>query len=360
MILKLKRGDVQTPFFMPDATRGFVKSLSLEDLKQTGAEVLVVNTFHLYLSPGLEVIRKAGGIHNFINWRGPLLSDSGGFQVFSLIHRKNRAGKIHDDHVEFRSPYDGLKHKLTPRKSIQIQFDLGVDMMVCFDDCPPNHSNAHKLRASVERTIAWARECKDEYEKQIKIRKIKTNEKPLLFGVVQGGADLKLREYCAQELIKIDFDGYGFGAMPVDKDGNFMDEILQRTAEFLPNDKPRFALGIGRIKDIVKCINWGWDMFDCVIPTREGRHGRVIDNWSLDNNEITCKRKNLINARFRNDFNDFAPNSKIKDLKKISNAFMHHAFKTKDPMAGRLGSLRNLEEYYKVINLFRNEDIKNN
>jgi queuine tRNA-ribosyltransferase len=176
--LKLKNGVLETPFFMPDATYGFVRSLPKKDLENIGVGPMVVNTYHLYLRPGIEIIKKAGGINNFMSWNHPLLSDSGGYQVFSLIHKNPKMGKITDNEVIFKSPLDGSMHKLTPEKSIQIQFDLGVDMMVCLDDPPPNNFTKEKVKKAVERTIAWAKRCKTEYEKQISKRKIVENERP--------------------------------------------------------------------------------------------------------------------------------------------------------------------------------------
>ncbi|MCK5510167.1 tRNA guanosine(34) transglycosylase Tgt [Candidatus Parcubacteria bacterium] len=352
--IKTKRGVIQTPFFMPDATRAVVKNTCNEELKKIGLEAMVVNTYHLYLQPGMDLIKKAGGVNKFMNFSKPLLSDSGGFQVFSLIHRSKEMGKIYDTHVEFKSPIDGSWHELTPEKSIQIQFDLGVDMMVCLDDCPPNEFSREDLEDSVDRTIKWAGRCKKEYLSQIKKRKIKAEEAPLLFGVIQGGAELDLREKCARELIKLNFDGYGFGARPVDKDGNFLEEVLQFTADLIPEDKLRFALGIGTPEDIVRCANMGWDMFDCVIPTREGRHGRLFRMSDVgcrisDFNNKFYSSININNAKFADDFNPINLNSELLELREYSLAYLHHLFKIKDPLGARLASLNNLEFYNRLM-----------
>ena len=191
-------------------------------MAEAGIKALVVNTLHLYLEPGLKIIKKAGGIHKFMDWHQPILSDSGGYQVFSLIHKNPQLGKITDQGAVFRSPSDGSLHEITPEKSIQIQFDLGVDMMVCFDDCPPNEFSRDDLSRAVERTIKWAARCKKEYLKQLKKRKIAKTKRPLIFGVIQGGAELDLRERCTKELVKIGFDGYGFGARHIDETGKFI------------------------------------------------------------------------------------------------------------------------------------------
>ncbi|MDI3496066.1 MAG: queuine tRNA-ribosyltransferase [Patescibacteria group bacterium] len=338
--IKTKHGEIKTPFFMPDATRGFVKLLTSEEIKQTQTQALVINTFHLYLQPGLEVIKAAGGVHKFISWEGPLLSDSGGFQVFSLIYKNQKMGKIRADKVVFKSPLSGNWHDLTPEKSIQIQFDLGVDMMVCLDDCPPNEISRNSMEQSVKRTIAWAKRCKREYLRQIKIRNISLEDRPLLFSVIQGGAEIDLRRFCASELKKIGFSGYGFGARPVDKDGNFLGEVLRQSAQFIPGDALRFALGVGTPEDIKYCVTLGWDMFDCVIPTREGRHGKLFFKQADSYETI-----NINNTKYLQNYQAINPASKFLTLQNNSLAFLHHLFKLKDPLGARLASINNLEFY---------------
>jgi queuine tRNA-ribosyltransferase len=388
--IKTRHGVIDTPFFMPDATRGFVKAIDSDDLKKLKMGPLVVNTFHLYLQPGMKIIKKAGGIHKFMGWGGPLLADSGGYQVFSLVHKNQKMGRITDKNVIFKSPFDGSRHQLTPEKSIQIQFDLGVDMMVCLDDCPPNDFDKSGLEKSVERTIVWAKRCRREYDKQIKrnseVRlrvpevglrgdKVENYKRPLLFAVIQGGAEIDLRKYCIEELIKIGFDGYGFGARPVDKEGNFLGEVLKRTAEFIPKDSLRFALGIGTPEDIVRCASYGWDMFDCVIPTREGRHGRlflrkrnsklkIINSKQIPNPKpcLPAGRSqipnfyetiNILNSKFSTDFSPINFDSKLPELRDHSKAYLNHLFKLKDPLGARLATLNNLEFYLELMKKLR-------
>lgn len=361
-------GSLNTPFFMPDATRAFVKANTSADAKRAKTEAMVVNTFHLYLQPGREIIKKAGGVHSFMDWDSPLLSDSGGFQIFSLIHRANGLGKINDEHITFKSPIDGSNHELTPEKSIQIQFDLGVDMMVCLDDCPPNDWSKEKLELAVKRSLAWARRCKDEYERQLKKRKINENKRPLLFAVVQGGDYEDLRRSCAQSLIEIGFDGYGFGARPVDVNGKFLADTIYRTASFLPVDSLRFALGIGTPEDIYRCYLMGWDMFDCVIPTREGRHGRLFTfskrfkGFSRPHGKSGPVTKfpkfyetfNIDNAKFAKDFSPINPDSELPELRRYSRAYLHHLFKLNDSLGQKLASLNNLEFYNRLMRELRN------
>ncbi len=356
-LLKTKHGILKTPFFMPDATRAFIKLSSADEVLATKTKAMVVNTFHLYLQPGLETIKKAGGVHKFMAWDGPLLSDSGGFQVFSLIHKNSAMGKIDDDKVVFKSPLNGSYHELSPEKAIQIQFDLGVDMMVCLDDCPPNEFSRHDLEQAVERTIAWANRCKIEYERQIKKRKLVGLKRPLIFGVIQGGAELDLREKCTKELVKIGFDGYGFGARHVDKDGKFLKEILKKTASFIPENSLRFALGIGNPEDIKICVKLGWDMFDCVIPTREGRHGKIfLDEPKLFSNKRSkIGSININNAVFNQDFTVINKSSNIKALKTHSRAYLKHLFQLKEPLGQKLAALNNLEFYQKLMARIRAE-----
>lgn len=357
--IQTKSGVIDTPFFMPDATRGFVKSMSKSDLDEIDMGPMVVNTYHLYLQPGIETIKKAGGIHDFMNWHKPLLSDSGGYQVFSLIHKNPKMGKITDEKVVFRSPLDGSKHELTPKKAIQIQFDLGVDMMVCLDDPPPNDYNKEKIKKAVERTIAWAKICKQEYERQIKKRKLAGKNSPLIFGVVQGGNYPDLREYCTKELVKIGFDGYGFGARHIDSEGNFLEEALRVVADNIPKDSLRFALGIGTPEDIVKCVDLGWDMFDCVIPTREGRHGKLFVWKKKDvRKKGFCTSINIGNERYKNDFTPVDSNCDCSVCKQQTKAYLNHLLRTKDPLFLRLASKHNLNFYLKLMEALR-KDSKN-
>ena len=385
--LKTKSGVINTPFFMPDATRGFMRSMDKNDLEKISVGPMVVNTYHLYLQPGMEIMKDAGGINRFMSWPYPLLSDSGGYQVFSLIHKNPQMGRIADKEVIFRSPLDGSLHKISPEKAIEIQFDLGVDMMVVLDDPPPNNYPKEKIAAAVERTIAWAKRCKIEYEKQLKKRKIKKEDRPLIFGVIQGGEHLDLRKRCAEELIKIEFDGYGFGARHVDGDGIFLEEVLRYTASLIPENSLRFALGIGTPEDIVRCHSYGWDMFDCVIPTREGRHGRIflrknnviaseakqsrnnINNLNSTglprrladetprNDKIFYETININNGKFKEDFSPVDPNCDCELCRNYSRAYLRHIFQMKDPLAMRLASIHNLKFYMDLMENLRDGKI---
>lgn len=356
-IIETSIGRIKTPFFMPDATFGQVKNLSASELNNLGVECVVANTLHLFLRPGLKLIKQAGGLNVFTGWSGNILSDSGGYQVYSLIHRSRsgQSGKITDQGAIFNSPLDGSKINLTPEQSIKIQFALGARMMVCLDDCPPNDYDGEKTALAVERTIKWARRCAKEFNKQIKSRGLKNN-KPLLFAVIQGGANLALREYCARELVKIGFQGYGFGARHIDSEGNFLDKALKFTAEQIPKANPRFGLGIGLPEDVIRAVKMGWDMFDCVIPTREGRHGRLFlrkTEISLADKKLPVKNFygaiNVTNVKFANDFSPINPLSAINDLRRHTKAYLNYLFKIKEPLAQRLASLNNLEFYLMIL-----------
>lgn len=391
---------------MPDATRAAVKGLSGDDLRALGLEALVINVYHLLLRPGMEIIKKAGGAHKFMNWSGPLCSDSGGYQVYSLIHKNPRLGKITDDKVVFRSPFDGSLLALTPEKSIQIQFDLRADMIVCLDDCPPHDISAAEMEKSVARTIAWAKRCRAEYEKQLrKCGMISSpvipsaslgtgleraphlrgeaieSPRPLLFGVIQGGANLSLRRKCAQALFDIGFsakggpssgwDGLCLGARPVDAQGKFLTKIVSGVADLIPEDKLRFALGAGAPADIVKSVQSGWDIFDCVIPTREGRHGRLYGWRSLgrhserspafagrseESHRLSTRSfatLRMTSSRFARDFSPINPNSRLIELRENSRAYLHHLFRIQEPQAGRLATLNNLEFYLDLMKTIR-------
>jgi queuine tRNA-ribosyltransferase len=334
------------PIFLPDATRGFVKFLSNDRLREAGVKALMMNTFYLYLQPGLKIIKKAGGLHRFINWSGPIATDSGGFQVFSLIRKNPKMGKVHDDRITFKSPINGEVHEFTPEKVIQIQFELGSDLMICLDDCPANESSRKELERAVARTIDWARRSKIEYAKQLKKRKINNQDRPLLLAVIQGGAELDLRKKCAEELIKIGFDGYGFGARHIDSEGKFMDKVLKYTAGLIPKDAYKFALGMGTPEDIKKLAKMGWQIFDCVIPSREGRHGRL---FGLKLGFKGYETINITNSKYSHDFRAINPKSGISDLKNNSRAYLHHLFKLGDPLGPELASLNNLEFYQEWI-----------
>jgi queuine tRNA-ribosyltransferase len=370
--LQTGHGVIGTPFFMPDATRASVRGVSRVDLEKVGVPAMVVNTYHLMLQPGAEFIGKSGGVHRFMHWDRPLLSDSGGYQVYSLIHRNPEMGRITEEGAEFHSVLDGSSHLLTPERAIAIQFDLGVDMIVCLDDPRPNDISEDEMEASVERTIRWAARCRTEYDRQVAERRLTDDSRPLLFGVVQGGTSVALRKRCAEELAGIGFDGYGFGGRHIDADGNFLEEVVRETAAAIPEDAPRFALGIGTPEDIVRCYRFGWDMFDCVIPTREGRHGRIFlwknpemtkpktqipnktqnTNSKIQNGDF-YETININNEQFREDFSPVDADCDCELCRNHTKAYLRHLFRVGDPLAGRLATIHNLRFYMRLMEELR-------
>lgn len=360
-----RKGSLQTPFFMPDATRATVRGLTRVDLETVGVAALVVNTYHLMLQPGEALVREAGDIHTFMDWPHPVLSDSGGYQVYSLIHKNPELGRITEEGAEFRSILDGSKYLLTPERSIQIQFDLGVDMMVVLDDPRPNDAPEEEIVAAVDRTLRWAKRCRDEYDRQVAARGL-TDARPLLFGVVQGGTLLSERKRCAEGLVAIGFDGYGLGGRHIDGEGKFLEEVVAAIPTYLPEDSIRFALGVGTPDDIVRFHRLGWDMFDCVIPTREGRHGRLFlwknestnfktqkPNESITSPEEFYETINIKNEQFERDFTPVDPTCDCTLCTKYTRSYLKHLLKVGEPLALRLASEHNLRFYMRLMEQLR-------
>lgn len=336
----------QLPLFFPDATRAVVRTLDNTDIKSTSTNGILVNTYHLYRDLGIERIKKVGGIKQFMNWDGLMISDSGGFQVMSLAKKGN--GKVTDEGVEFISE-ENKRILLTPELSIEFQIALGTDLMVVLDDFTPADATHKEAEESVERTIDWAKRSRATYEKKIKTKNLK--HRPLLIGVVQGGSYADLRKYCAEELIKIGFDGFGFGGWPLKKNGEFDYEIVKLVADLAPKDYLLYGLGIGKPEDIVGCYDLGYTIFDCVIPTRDARHGRlfVYNVDSIEDIDIT-------NPDF---YKPYYP-AKIANLDKseavskacdcllctnYSKAYLAHLFRIKSISAMRLATIHNLRFY---------------
>jgi queuine tRNA-ribosyltransferase len=280
--IKTSHGVIRTPFFMPVGTVGSVKGVAPWELEDLGAEIVLANTYHLYLRPGKKLIKKLGGLHKFIGWDKPILTDSGGYQVFSLGKKldklsaeRNSLVRISSNGVEFKSHLDGSKHFFSPEKVIDIQLDLGVDIIMPLDVCPAGNASKKEIEKAVKLTIEWARRSKKAYEASAASRASQAL-RPGLFAIVQGGLDPKLREECVKEVIKLDMDGYAVGGLAVDHETRDMWGVVELMGEILPKDKPRYLMGVGTPDDIVRAVNLGMDMFDCVLPTRMGRHGCVF------------------------------------------------------------------------------------
>ncbi|MBZ4655930.1 MAG: queuine tRNA-ribosyltransferase [Thermoanaerobacter sp.] len=330
-ILETPHGIIETPVFMPVGTQATVKSMTPEELKEIGATIILSNTYHLYLRPGHKIIEKAGGLHKFMNWDRAILTDSGGFQVFSL----NSLRKITEDGVEFRSHIDGSRHFFTPEKVIEIQNALGSDIMMSFDECAPYPADYDYVKKSMELTIKWAERGK---------RAHKNTEKQALFGIVQGGTYEDLRKECAQRLVDMDFPGYSIGGLSVGEPKNVMYDIVDLTTEYLPEDKPRYLMGVGSPDDLIEGVIRGVDMFDCVLPTRIARNGTVF----------TSKGKLIVrDAPYAEDFSPLDEECDCYTCKNYSRAYIRHLFKANEILAARLATIHNLYFLIKLMERIR-------
>lgn len=375
--IKIKGQDYQLPIYLPDATLGVARNLDSLDLLRVGLEGVMVNTYHLIQKPGEEILQKVGGIKKLMNWSGFVSSDSGGFQLFSLIQKNPELGKITDEGIVlYTGPKKQKKTLFTPEDSIRMQFALGSDVMICLDDFSPPKANEKRIKESVERTIAWAKRAKGEFEKQLQKHGFTDDNRPLLLAPIQGHNNHKWREFCSQELQKIGFDIYGLGGWPLDEQGKFDYSFCQKNAELTPKDSLRFALGVGTPENIVKLFFMGYQFFDCVLPTRDARHQRLyvfkVDPKNL-NQEILKKltEENRLNeifdytyigkGKFATDnsavsqFCDCTLCKKTDDVPQVSKAYLHHLFKIEDGSAFRLASLHNLRTYTLLIEALRRD-----
>ncbi len=272
--LILNHGPLALPAFLPDATYGVVRATDARDLREAGIEALVMNVFHLAQRPGNSTVKALGGLHAMAAWDRPIITDSGGFQAYSLIRQNPAAGRISDAGISFLPEGAERKLQLTPEKSIQLQLAFGADVVICLDDCTHVDDSEAEQRRSVERTIRWARRCRDEFDRQLRQRRM-GDARPLLFSVVQGGGDLELRRHCAEALLAIGFDGFGFGGWPLDAHGNLLHELLAFTRACIPPHLPMHALGVGHPASVVACARMGYQLFDSALPTRDARSGRL-------------------------------------------------------------------------------------
>ena len=311
--------EVDTPVFMPVGTQATVKFLSPEDLHDIHASIILGNTYHLWLRPGPEVLEKAGGIHKFMNWDGPVLTDSGGFQVFSLADTR----KIREEGVTFKSHLDGSTLFMSPEDSIRIQESIGSDIAMSFDECIPYPSSYEYCKDSVERTPRWAKRGKDAH----------TKKDQALFGIVQGSKFPDLRKHCAEELVRMDFDGYSIGGTSVGEDKETHWKMLDYTIPYLPEDKPRYEMGIGAVNDILEAVERGVDMFDCVLQTRLARHGTLMTSEG---------RINIKKSIYKEDFGPLDPECDCYTCRNYSRAYLNHLFRNEEGLGNRLMSIHNL------------------
>jgi len=347
---KTLTGDkIQLPVFFPDATRAVLKTLDSEDIKNTQTLGVLVNTFHLYRDPGHNVIKMFKGVKNFMNWSGGVISDSGGFQVMSLAKTMGGNKAVTDVGVTFK--LDGKKILFTPEMSIKLQMELKSDMIVVLDDFTDPKSTHEEAKISVERTLKWARECRQIFDKLVFQKKLTKEKTPYLLGVVQGGKYLDLRQYCTQELVKIGFDGLGYGGWPIKADGTFDYEVAQTIADFTPKNYFLYALGIGKPHEITALVKMGWNIFDCVLPTRDARHKRlyVVNDKKEQGYEYYTPDKNI-------HYRDSRPVSAECDCllcQKYSRSYLAHLFRIKEITALRLATIHNLRFYSQLMEKLR-------
>ncbi len=337
------------PVFFPDATRGLIKSLDTKDIEDTKTNGILVNTYHLYKDLGIDYIKARGGIKKFMNWKGYVISDSGGFQVGSLIKMNPSAGYVNDKGAVFKTVGEKII-KLTPEKSIEFQMELGSDMVVVLDDFTDPKATYDEAKISVDRTILWAKRSKDEFDKICSSRQLAVDRRPLILGVVQGGFYQDLRVYCAKELVKIGFDGFGWGGWPMNSDNIFDLESAKTIADNTPKGYLLYGLGIGMPEDIVALYKLGYNIFDCVLPTRDARHGRA---YVFKDDGYEYEFVDLTKGRMMQD------DSKLSDIcdcltcKKYTRSYLAHLFKTGDFIAGRLLTIHNLRFYSMLMEKLR-------
>ncbi|HWI41054.1 MAG TPA: tRNA guanosine(34) transglycosylase Tgt [Verrucomicrobiae bacterium] len=325
-VLQTARGVIETPVFMPVGTQATVKAMTPEELLATGAQIILSNTYHLFLRPGHRLVEKMGGLHRFMHWERPILTDSGGFQVFSLGDLR----KITEEGVTFRSHLDGSRRFLSPEISIEVQEALGADIAMCFDECPPCPAEEAYVRKSLEMTLRWARRCRD----------FASRTDQALFGIVQGGMYRNLREASVAGLLEIGFEGYAVGGVSVGEEPERMYEVLSWCGPMLPADKPRYVMGIGRPEDLIEAVHYGFDMFDCVMPTRNARNGMLFTSFG---------RVNIRNARYAEDEEPVDPECGCYVCRNYSRAYLRHLFRAGEILGARLNTFHNLHYYQQLM-----------
>jgi len=334
--LTTAHGIIETPFFLPVGTAGAMRGITFEDLQDLQAQVLLCNTYHLHLHPGEDVVAAAGGLHEFIHWKKPILTDSGGYQVFSLRSLRD----VTDEGVHFRSHVNGDPLFLGPENATEIQWKLGADIIMCFDECPPSTASRGEIISAVDRTLQWAKICKATHERLKKQKKSRTSP-PLLFAIIQGGLYPDLRRKCAEELISIGFDGFALGGLAVGESEEEMEGVLKDVCPLLPKDKPRYLMGVGVIAQLKRCVGLGIDMFDCVLPMRIARHGTLL----LSGGE----ELKITNAAFKTNHALIDPKSP-SDLSRVHRlSYLHHLFKTNERLAETIACKQNLGVTLKMM-----------
>jgi queuine tRNA-ribosyltransferase len=339
--LSTPHGEIQTPVFMPVGTVASVKGISQETLEELGAEIILGNTYHLYLRPGVETVRQLGGLHGFMSWRRPILTDSGGFQVFSL----NELRKINEEGVMFRSHLDGSSHFFSPESAMAAQIGLGADIIMAFDECTEFPASRERMRASMELTARWAARSKKYFEEHKREVPWAAEDKTQsLFGIVQGGMDRELRKESAERTIEIGFPGYAIGGLSVGEPRELTREMVESTLEHLPADKPRYVMGVGTPEEIAQYASLGVDMMDCVLPTRTARHGLLFTSEG---------RLSIKQARYAKDPGPLDPNCACSVCQRYSRAYLRHLYASNEMLAQVLNTIHNLSFYLDTMRRVR-------
>lgn len=351
MELITAHGPLRAPCYIPDATRGFVRSLDASDLEAVGIPALMINAYHLMTRPGIRVVQRLGGLHAFAGWSGPIVTDSGGFQVFSLIRQNPKHGQIRDHEIVFRPP-DGDKLILTPEKVVQAQLRLGADVLVALDDCTGPEAPAPEQRRAVDRTVAWAIRARDELARQLAQRRGDERPPPILVAPIQGGNDAALRRDCAQALIDAGMTAFGFGGWPLDEQGALQLEMFAVLHELLPAAAPLFALGVGKPEHMAAITALGRPaVFDCSLPTRDARHHRLYrfreapSEAPVPTDASFYERMYILDKKHAINDQPISPHCDALCCRRYSRGYLHHLFKCDDPLAFRLATLHNLRFY---------------
>ncbi len=339
---------INLPAFVPDGTFGVVRSVDAADLQACGVQAVMMNTFHLMQKPGSSTIQALGGLGAFSGWQGLIFTDSGGFQAYSLIRQNPKFGRLSQDGISFQSQDNARKFLLTPEKCIRLQLSYGSNLLFCLDDCTHvDEAEAEQIKA-VKHTVAWAKRCKREYLNMLDLKKIDTDQRPLLFAIVQGGNSRDLRRECAEFLLEIGFDGYGYGGWPLNSQGELIEDMLAYTRELIPSDFPLHALGIGQPAFMAKCFAMGYDLFDSALPTRDARHGRLYQ-FELQPETIMDFDKDewwhylyIEDKRYIKSENPISTFCDCSTCKHYSLAYLHHLFKINDCLFQRLATIHNL------------------
>ena len=335
-ILETDHGSIKTPVFMPVGTVGAVKTMAPHELEGVGSQIILGNTYHLYLRPGANIIHKAGGLHKFSTWSRPILTDSGGFQVFSLA----RLNQITDDGVEFQSHLDGSRHMFTPEFSMEIQRNLGADIIMAFDECPPGDADDKTIRDAVDRTTRWMKRCTE----WLKENPIFYDYEQTVFPIIQGTVNHELREKSAEELIPFSTCGMAIGGLAVGEEKNAMFDTVEFCDTVLPKNQPRYLMGVGKPSDLVQAVRCGVDMFDCVMPTRNGRNGHIFTSEGVIN---------IKNERHKKDLSSVDPNSSHTWGRTFSKSYLRHLFNINEVLGLRIASTLNLSYYLDLMAAMR-------